>query len=331
MALIFGVIALFVVILFVLQRSDLNRVADGDAKAVQRAVAEGGSAIENPTTMEEQQLWAALAVKPIDEAAIKARASIWGSARRSQHLAWVVMGLIFLTVPADLPHRKLPAAVDRRAADRDRGDLRQRAGAGAGRRRRQRLREGRCGDGAARLRGDRAPQGQHRDAGSDDREGRPEDPRRSAAQWRAPRTASQGTARRRRGKPAERGHGAARHTRVQGEIARWAGARCGWRTGLDRDRPRRGPQLGPLEEADGGRRPGGDRRQPARAARRPTGSATSGSPSASPTPSEPARSAAVLDSFDCGVGGGSDCGIGQLDPGRQLDVQLARGIDPHPQ
>src|SRR6476620_9010647 len=58
MALIFGVIAVFVVILFVLQRSDLEKVAGGDAKAVQRAVAEAGGRIENPTTMSEQALWA---------------------------------------------------------------------------------------------------------------------------------------------------------------------------------------------------------------------------------------------------------------------------------
>lgn len=100
MALIFGVIAVFVVILFVLQRSDLEKVAGGDAKAVQRAVAEGGGKIENPTTMEEPQLWAALAVKPIDNEAIKARGSMWDAGRRSQKLAWVVMLLIFLTVPS---------------------------------------------------------------------------------------------------------------------------------------------------------------------------------------------------------------------------------------
>lgn len=99
MALIFGVIAVFVVILFVLQRSDLERVAGGDAKAVQRAVAEGGGKVENPTTMPEQQLWAALAVKPIDNEAIKARGSMWDSSRRSQKLGWLVMALIFLTVP----------------------------------------------------------------------------------------------------------------------------------------------------------------------------------------------------------------------------------------
>jgi len=98
--LIFGVIAIFVVILFVLQRSDLEKVAGGDAKAVQRAVAEGGGPIENPTTMEEQQLWAALAIKPIDNEALEARGAMWDSSRRSQKLGWVVMALIFLTVPS---------------------------------------------------------------------------------------------------------------------------------------------------------------------------------------------------------------------------------------
>jgi hypothetical protein len=100
MALIFGLIAVFVVVLFVLQRLDLERVAGGDAKAVQRAVAEAGRKIENPTTMPEQQLWAALATKPIDNEAIRARSSIWDSARRSQSLGWVVMALILLTVPS---------------------------------------------------------------------------------------------------------------------------------------------------------------------------------------------------------------------------------------
>jgi hypothetical protein len=100
LALIFGVVAVFVVILFVLQRSDLNRVTGGDAKAVQRAVTEGGGKIENPTTMEEQQLWAALAIEPIDDAALKARGSMWDAGRRSQSLAWVVTLLIFLTVPS---------------------------------------------------------------------------------------------------------------------------------------------------------------------------------------------------------------------------------------
>lgn len=100
LALIFGVIAVFVVILFVLQRSDLERAAGGDAKAVQRAAAEGGGKIENPTTMGEQQLWAALAIKPIDNEAIKARGQMWDAGRRSLRLGMIVTLLIFLTVPS---------------------------------------------------------------------------------------------------------------------------------------------------------------------------------------------------------------------------------------
>jgi hypothetical protein len=99
-ALIFGVLAVFMIVLFALQRSDMERVAGGDAKAVGRAVAEGGGKIENPTTMPEQQLWAALAIKPIDDEAIRARGSIWDAGRRSLRLGMIVTLLIFLTVPS---------------------------------------------------------------------------------------------------------------------------------------------------------------------------------------------------------------------------------------
>jgi hypothetical protein len=99
-ALLFGVIAVFLVILFVLQRSDLERAAGGDAKAVQRAVAEGGRRIDDPTAMSEQQLWASLATGPIDDEAIRARSSMWDASRRSWRLGVVVCLLIFLTVPS---------------------------------------------------------------------------------------------------------------------------------------------------------------------------------------------------------------------------------------
>ena len=98
-ALIFGVLALFFVILFALQRSDMERVASGSAHGTERAVAEGGRAIENPTTMEEPQLWAALAVRPIGREAIKARSQMWDAGRRSLRLGMIVTLLIFLTVP----------------------------------------------------------------------------------------------------------------------------------------------------------------------------------------------------------------------------------------
>jgi hypothetical protein len=99
LGLIFGVIALFCLILFALQRSDLDRAAGSDAAATTRAAAEGGRRVENPTTMGEAELWAALAIAPIDAEAIKARDEGWEVGRRSIRLGMVITLLIFLTVP----------------------------------------------------------------------------------------------------------------------------------------------------------------------------------------------------------------------------------------
>ncbi len=99
-ALIFGVLAVFMVILFALQRSDMERVAGASARGTESAAAEGGREIENPTTMEEPDLWAALAVKPIDADAVRARSQAWDAGRRSLRLGMVVTLLIFLTVPS---------------------------------------------------------------------------------------------------------------------------------------------------------------------------------------------------------------------------------------
>lgn len=99
LGLIFAVIAVFCVGLFALQRADLERAAGGDAAATGRAAAEGGRQVENPTTIGEAELWAALAIAPIDADAVKARDETWGVVRRSQNLGILVTVLIFLTVP----------------------------------------------------------------------------------------------------------------------------------------------------------------------------------------------------------------------------------------
>ncbi|HEX6228234.1 MAG TPA: hypothetical protein VFZ41_02095 [Solirubrobacterales bacterium] len=97
-ALIFGILAVFFIILFALQRADLNRASTASVRGAQRAVVEGRE-IENPATMPEPDLWAALAVQPIDDEAIKARSQAWDIGRRSQGLGMLVTLLIFLTVP----------------------------------------------------------------------------------------------------------------------------------------------------------------------------------------------------------------------------------------
>lgn len=99
LGLIFGVIAVFCLILFALQRSDLDRAAGSDAAATARAAAEGGRQLENPTTLGEADLWAALAIGPIDSDAIRARDEGWDVGRRSLRLGLAITLLIFLTVP----------------------------------------------------------------------------------------------------------------------------------------------------------------------------------------------------------------------------------------
>jgi len=100
LALIFGVLAVFFVILFALQRADLDRVSGADAQGSARAAAEGGREVDNPMTMAEPELWAAMAVAPIDADALRARSEMWESGRRSLRLGMVVTALIFVAVPA---------------------------------------------------------------------------------------------------------------------------------------------------------------------------------------------------------------------------------------
>jgi hypothetical protein len=99
LGLIFGLIAIFVIVLLLLQRSDLEHAAGGDAVARTRAAAEGGHPLENPTAVGEAELWASLATGPIDGDAFEAQSEMWDVGRRSIKLGAIVFGLIFLTVP----------------------------------------------------------------------------------------------------------------------------------------------------------------------------------------------------------------------------------------
>jgi hypothetical protein len=96
LGLIFGVIAAFVAALLFLQRGDINRAATGDG----RAFGQGPHPVDDPTKLEDGELWSALAVRPIDKEAIEARRAMWDVGRRRIGLAAVISVLIFLTVPA---------------------------------------------------------------------------------------------------------------------------------------------------------------------------------------------------------------------------------------
>jgi hypothetical protein len=92
---IFGVVAVFLVLLFAFQLRDLSAAEGADAQAATTPPHE----IENPAVLDEADLWAAMAVRPFDRDAIKARKQIWATARGSINTAMLVCLLIFLAVP----------------------------------------------------------------------------------------------------------------------------------------------------------------------------------------------------------------------------------------
>jgi hypothetical protein len=96
MGLIFGVLAVFFAVLLFLQRSDMTRAAAGDV----RGASKGPQEVDDPTKLGDGELWASLAVHPIDDDAIKARKEMWGAGFRSLKLGAVIVVLIFLTVPS---------------------------------------------------------------------------------------------------------------------------------------------------------------------------------------------------------------------------------------
>lgn len=93
LGLIFGVIALFVVALSLLQSRDVTRAERASVPQTTPA-----SALGDPTALSEPELWAALAVHPIDDAAIRARQAVWGTVRSSLRLGWLIWPLIFASV-----------------------------------------------------------------------------------------------------------------------------------------------------------------------------------------------------------------------------------------
>ena len=94
LGLIFGLIALYLVILFTLQ----SREAAAAAGTGSKAVARGPGEIDNPTTMDPSDLWAAMAVKPIGPEAARAHSETFEITRGSIRLGMVISVLIFAGV-----------------------------------------------------------------------------------------------------------------------------------------------------------------------------------------------------------------------------------------
>ena len=95
LAAIFAILGGFFLILFLLQARDLN------AAAAVPTVPEDevGRPLANPMTASEPELWAALAIRPIDKDAAQARSEGWEIARSSMGAARIVTAMIFVCVP----------------------------------------------------------------------------------------------------------------------------------------------------------------------------------------------------------------------------------------
>jgi len=95
LAIIFALVGGFVLLLLIVQGIEM-RAASGVRTA---ALTAPGTAIENPMTIPQVDLWAALATEPIGDEHARAHEEVWGTVRSSRRSLWIVCVLIFTTVP----------------------------------------------------------------------------------------------------------------------------------------------------------------------------------------------------------------------------------------
>jgi hypothetical protein len=96
LAAIFGIIALFCVAFFVVRTRDAAADKADDLKGARRGAQ---LTIEDPTALSDSELYGAMAIRPLDAAALKARAQIWDIQSKGINSgAWIVV-VIFLCMP----------------------------------------------------------------------------------------------------------------------------------------------------------------------------------------------------------------------------------------
>lgn len=93
---IFAVVGAFVFGLFFLQSRELSAAKASSTLPAPRAA---GGPIADPTRLSDAELWAGLAVRPIDEDAASAQTQTWEMAERSLGLGKIVTAIIFVIVP----------------------------------------------------------------------------------------------------------------------------------------------------------------------------------------------------------------------------------------
>ncbi len=95
LAVIFGLVGGFVFLLLIVQGADLRAAS----RVRTTALLAPGTPVENPMTIPQVDLWAALAIEPVGDEAAQAHEEVWGTVRESHRTAWIVSILIFTCVP----------------------------------------------------------------------------------------------------------------------------------------------------------------------------------------------------------------------------------------
>jgi hypothetical protein len=93
-AVIFGSIGLWLVCFFAVKLRETAPGSNADLAAVAAT-----DAADDPTILTDDELWAAMAIRPIDDEALRARAALAGTERSGMRLGIVICVLIFLAVP----------------------------------------------------------------------------------------------------------------------------------------------------------------------------------------------------------------------------------------
>jgi hypothetical protein len=95
LAIIFGLVGGFVFLMLIVQGIELRTAS----RVRTTALTAPGTPVENPMTIPQVDLWAALAIRPVGDEAAQAHEEIWGTVRRSHRTAWIVCVLIFTFMP----------------------------------------------------------------------------------------------------------------------------------------------------------------------------------------------------------------------------------------
>lgn len=114
LAAVFGLVALYFAVFFTVKQREISRGEVADVRGAIRGahIAAGEETLTDPTELSEAELYGAMAVKPLDATALRARERVWAIQRSGINTGLVLIVLIFLSVlPIYFLHTFVPVLV----------------------------------------------------------------------------------------------------------------------------------------------------------------------------------------------------------------------------